>query len=143
MKRMTLKLITLVCAIAAPCIAQAESSCPPTIAVAQRASAPGADWTVTYSGYETAVSGVTIFDGPPAQQASLVPDNEKTSGDNLIQTWQLAKSDRGYWLQCNYANTTAQISRRLPADASRCDVVYDHNVRFGGGGNVVKAVNCK
>jgi len=31
----------------------------------------------------------------------------------------------------------------LPAEVTRCDVIYDHNLRFGGGGNVVKSVNCK
>ena len=143
MKRQTLILIAFACAIAPVHFAQAESACPATISVEQRGSAPASDWTVTYSGYQTAVAGVTIFDGPPSEQASLVPDSEKPSGDNLIQIWQLPKSDRGYWLQCNYANTTAQISRRLPASVSRCDVVYDHNVRFAGGGNVVKSVNCK
>ena len=143
MKRLTSILIAFACAIAPMHFAQAESACPATIAVEQKASAPAPDWTVTYSGYQTAIVGVTIFDGPPAEQASLVPDNEKTSGDNIIQTWQLAKSARGYWLQCNYANTTAQISRRLPAEVTRCDVIYDHNLRFGGGGNVVKSVNCK
>jgi hypothetical protein len=144
MKRHTVILIALGCAIVPVRFAQAESSCPATVAVEQRASAPAADWAVTYSGYETAVAGVTIFDGPPAEQASLVPDNEKTVGDNIIQAWQLPKSERGYWLQCNYANTTAQISRRLPASVTRCEVVLDHNMRFGGGGgNVVKSVNCK
>ena len=143
MKRLTFILIACACAIAHVRFARAESACPATIVVEQKGSAPAPDWSVTYSGYQTAVAGVTIFDGPPAEQASLTPDSEKPSGDNTIQTWQLPKSDRGYWLQCNYANTTAQISRRLPADVSRCDVVYDHNVRFGGGGNVVKAVNCK
>ena len=143
MKPQTLILIAFACAIAPVCFARAESACPATIAVQQRASAPASDWTVTYSGYETAVAGVTIYDGPPAQQASLVPDNEKTVGDSIIQVWQLPKSNRGYWLQCNYANTTAQISRRLPASFKRCDVVLDHNMRFGGGGNVVKSVNCK
>jgi hypothetical protein len=133
----------LACAIAAPCLAHAESACPKTIAVEQKASAPAPDWSVSYSGYDTAVQGVTIFDGPPAEQASLVPDNEKTVGDDVIQTWQLTKSDRGHWLQCNYANTTAQISRRLSADVERCDVVYDHNMHFAGGGYVVKSVNCK
>jgi hypothetical protein len=143
MKRQTLILIAFACAIAPVHFARAESACPATIAVEQRGSAPAPDWTVTYSGYQTAVAGVTIFDGPPSEQASLVPDSEKPSGDNLIQIWQLPKSDRGYWIQCNYANTTAQISRPLPASVSRCDVVYDHNVRFAGGGNVVKSVNCK
>ena len=143
MKRQTFILIVFACAIAPAYFAQAESACPATVAVEQRASAPAPDWAVSYSGYETAVAGVTIFDGPPAQQASLVPDSEKTSGDNIIQVWQLQKSDRGYWIQCNYANTTAQISRRLPESVSRCDVVLSHNERFLGGANVIKSVNCK
>ena len=143
MKQVAFALIALACAIAPVNLVHAESACPATIVVEQRASAPAPDWTVSYSGYETAVAGVTIFDGPPAQQASLVPDSEKQAGDNIIQVWQLPTSDRGYWLQCNYANTTAQISRRLPASFKRCDVVLDHNMRFGGGGNVVKSVNCK
>ena len=143
MKRRTLILIGLACAIAQAHFARAESACPATVAVEQKASAPAPDWTVSYSGHETAVAGVTIFDGPPTEQASLVPDSEKTVGDNIIQVWELPKSGRGYWLQCNYANTTVQISRRL-AGVTRCDVVMDHNMRFGGGGgNVVKSVNCK
>ena len=143
MKRLTFILIGFAWAVAPVHFARAESACPATIAVEQKASAPSPDWIVTYSGYQTAVAGVTIFDGPPAEQASLVPDSEKTSGDNVIQIWQLPKSDRGYWLQCNYANTSAQISRRLPASVTRCDVVYDRNMHFGGGGNVLKSVNCE
>jgi hypothetical protein len=144
MKQVTFGLITFACAIAPVNLVRAESACPQTIVVEQRASAPTPDWTVSYSGYETAVAGVTIFDGPPAQQASLVPDSEQPVGDNIFQVWQLPKSDRGYWLQCNYANSTAQISRPLPASVRRCEVVLNHNVRFGGGGgNVVRSVNCK
>jgi hypothetical protein len=143
MKRLTLILIASACAIAPVHFAQAESACPATIAVQQKGSAPAPDWTVTYSGYETAVAGVTIFDGRPAEQASLAPDSEKPSSDNIIQIWQLPKSDRGYWLQCNYTNTTAQISRRLPASVRRWEVVLNHNERFSGGGYVVKNVNCK
>ena len=101
MKRQTLIVVAFLYAIAPAYFAQAEPACPQTVAVEQRASAPAPDWTVSYSGYETAVAGVTIFDGPPAEQASLVPDSEKTVGDNIIQVWQLPKSDRGYWLQCN------------------------------------------
>jgi hypothetical protein len=144
MKRLTLGLIALACAIAAPHLAHAQATCPPTLAVAQTASAPAPDWTVTYSGYPTAVAGVTIFDGPPSEQASLVPDNEKTTEDTVIQTWKLATSARGYWLQCEYANTTAQISRRLPAEVTRCDVTSERNMRFGGEGRrVIKSVDCK
>lgn len=144
MKRITFNLIAFVCAIAAPHLACAEATCPPTLAVEQKASAPGADWTVTYSGYNTAIAGVTIFDGPPASQASLLPDGEQTTIERVFQTWKLAKNNSGYWLECDYANTTAQIYRQLPADVRRCDVTYDANVRFGGEGRrVVKSVSCK
>ena len=143
MKQVIFALIAFACALSPVNLVRAESACPATIVVEQRASAPAPDWTVSYSGYETAVAGVTIFDGPPAQQASLVPDSEKQVADNIIQVWQLPKSDHGYWLQCNYANTTSQISRRLPPSVKRCDVVFNPNMRFSGGSNVVKSVNCK
>ena len=77
MKRTTLNLIAVACAIAASHLARAESFCPAEIAVEQKAAAPAPDWSVSYSGYQTAISGITIFDGPPSEQASLVPDNEK------------------------------------------------------------------
>ena len=143
MRRTTLTVLAAAFAIGAPQVVLAESACPAEVAVEQKASAPAPEWAVGYSGYPTAISGVTIFEGPPSEQASLVPDNQKTSDDKVIQTWQLIKSDRGYWLQCQYANTTAQISRRLAANVARCDVVYYRNMHFGGGGMVVKSVNCK
>ena len=144
MNRTTLFLIAFACAIAAPHLACAEQTCPPTIKVEQKASSPDANWNVTYSNYDTALAGVTIFEGPPANQGSLAPDNEQTTHDTLHQTWKLPKSDAGYWLQCNYANTTAQISRRLPPNLSRCDVTYDRNVHYSGEGQLaVKSVSCK
>jgi hypothetical protein len=144
MKQITINLIALACVIAAPHLACAQATCPPALVVEQKTAAPAPDWSVTYSGYNTALAGVTIFEGPPAEQASLVPDREQTTSEIVVQTWSLAKSDRGYWLQCEYANTTAQISRRLPVDVSRCDVTYERNVRFGGEGRrVVKSVSCK
>ena len=52
MKGITLSLIAFACAIAAPGLASADATCPPTIAVAQGASAPGPEWTVSYSGLQ-------------------------------------------------------------------------------------------
>ncbi len=144
MKRITFSVVAFVCATLASHLACADATCPPTLAVEQKASAPSADWTVSSSGYNTALAGVTIFDGPPANQASLLPDDERTSSDTVFQTWKLGKNDAGYWLECDYANTTAQIYQRLPASVSRCDVTYERNVRFGGEGRrVVKSVRCK
>jgi hypothetical protein len=142
MKGITLGLIAFACAIAMPALA--ATTCPLSIAVAQSASAPDPAWTVTYSGYATALSGVTIFDGPPASQASLMPDSEEKTSYSVFQTWKLGSSNNGYWLMCNYAHTTAQISQQLPPGVSKCEVSYDANVAFGGGGgHVVKSVKCK
>ena len=144
MKRITFSVVAIAWATLAPNLACAEATCPPTLAVEQKASAPSTDWTVSSSGYNTALAGVTIFDGPPANQASLLPDDEQTTSDMVFQTWKLAKNDTGYWLECDYANTTAQIYERLPASVSRCEVSYERNVRFGGEGRrVVKSVRCK
>jgi len=144
MKRITFSVAAIACATLAPNLACAEATCPPTLAVEQKASAPSTDWTVSSSGYNTALAGVTIFDGPPANQASLLPDGEQTTSDMVFQTWKLGKNNAGYWLECDYANTTAQIYERLPASVSRCEVSYERNVRFGGEGRrVVKSVRCK
>jgi hypothetical protein len=143
MKRITFGLVAVACAIVAPPLASAQTTCPASIAVEQKAAAPGPDWAVSYAPFKSEIAGVTIFEGPPAEQASLAPDDEKKTKDALVQTWKLPKSDRGYWLQCSYANTTAQISRRMPAGVTRCDVGYERDVRFRDGGNVVKSVNCK
>src|SRR5260370_42293684 len=144
LKRITLSLIALACAIAAPHLACAQQTCPPTLKVEQKAVSPGADWSVTYSGYDTALAGVTVFDGPPANQASLAPDREHMTHDAVFQTWKLAKNATGYWLQGEDANTTAQISPRLPPSVSRCDVVYERHVRFGGEDRrAVRSVSCK
>ncbi len=144
MKRITFSVAAIACAILAPILACAEATCPPTLAVEQKASAPSTDWTVSSSGYNTALAGVIIFDGPPVNQASLLPDGEQTTSDMVFQTWKLGKNDAGYWLECDYANTTAQIYERLPASVSRCEVSYERNVRFGGEGRrVVKSVRCK
>lgn len=144
MRRAALNLFAFACTIAAPHLSRAQVTCPANLAVEQRASAPAPDWTVGYSGYNTALEGVTIFDGPPVEQASLIPDREETTNDSVFQSWTLQKNARGYWLQCSYANTTVQISRALPVNVSRCVVSYERNVRFGPDGRrVVRRATCE
>ncbi len=70
--------------------------------------APGRVW----------LSGASLFDGPPEEQASLVPDNADSDGPSL---WTLASSSpSGYWLSCDYANGLVRITRQLAANSSRC-----------------------
>src|ERR1700683_34878 len=117
-------------------------SCPQSIAVEQKASAQD-QWSVDYARDQAALSSITIFDGPPQEQASLKYDDERTVKDEIIEVWKLPKSDRGYWMQCGDANTTAQLSRKLPAEVSSCEAVLEKGVSYAGGGAVVKRAECR
>jgi len=121
--------------------ANAQVACPPNISVAQKAVAPN-EWGVEYSKAPAALSSATIFDGPPEEQASLKYDDEHTTKDEVIQTWELPASDRGYWIVCGYTNTTAQLRRKLRNDFRACEVVFEKGVTFGDGGAVVKRAGC-
>ena len=121
--------------------AASELTCPLQITVDQKASNAPAGWTVGYNGFKNELAGVTIYDGSPDQGASLVYDDQKNTDDTFTQTWKLAPSPRGYWMACSYSNTSAQVSAKIPADATRCEAVYERNVSFGDGRHpLVRAV---
>jgi hypothetical protein len=119
----------------------AQVACPATIAAEQKAAAP-AEWSLGYAAAPAELSSVTIFDGPPEQQASLKYDDERTTKDEIIQTWDLPSSERGYWIVCGYTNTTAQLRRKLPDDARAFEVIMEKDVTYGGGGAVIKRARC-
>jgi hypothetical protein len=121
--------------------ANAQVACPLNIKVEQKAVAPS-EWSVDYSKNAAALSSVTIFDGPPQEQASLKYDDERTTTDQIIQTWDLPASDRGYWIECGYTNTWALLRRKLSNEMRACKVVLEKGVTFGDGGAIVKRAEC-
>jgi methionine-rich copper-binding protein CopC len=127
--------------LAAEQYANAQVACPATIAVEEKAAAPN-QWSLGYSTAPAELSSVTIFDGAPEEQASLKYDDERTTRDEIIQTWALPASDRGYWIVCGYTNTTAQLRRKLPDDDRACQVAMEKGVSYGGGGAVIKRARC-
>ena len=135
--------IGLVVGIFVICAATAEAQieCPSTISVEQKAAAPN-EWSVDNSKQPAELAAVTIFDGPPEERASLKYDDERTAKDEIIQTWLLPASTRGYWIVCGYANTIAQLKRKLPDDVRSCEVVLEKGAAFAGGGAVVKRARC-
>jgi hypothetical protein len=145
MKRSTIASITALVAvllmISGNHIAYAQIACPQNISADQKATAP-ADWSVDYSKAPTALSSVTIFDGAPEEQASLKYDDQRTTGSEIIQVWKLPASDRRYWIECGYTNTSARLRRKLPGDIGKCEVVLEKGVTFGNGGAVVKSARC-
>jgi hypothetical protein len=140
--RAILQAITLVTISA--CVSHAAAagiSCPATIQTDQRASAP-APWTVAYGALPIALAQVTIFEGPPSEQATLVYDNEKKLPKEIVQSWNLGPSTHGYWLQCAYSSTTAIISRRLPDSVKHCEVRLARDSSFVNGQPVVNKAEC-
>ena len=89
--------------------ARAEVGCPDQLEVEQRAQAP-AGWFVGYSEIAPRLSGVTLFDGPPANRVSLKYARRRQTGTELILTYGLRDSPRSHYLQCSYERTTAQIN---------------------------------
>ena len=122
--------------------ASADTGCPMSIAVSQGLKAPLADWTEDLEALPTELSGLTVFDGPPEELASLVPDCDSEDGKTTTEFWTLAANPRGYWITCRYSSTTVTLTRRLPDTARRCEVVREKEVSFIEGEPVVRSMTC-
>ncbi|MGO9606288.1 MAG: STY0301 family protein [Candidatus Binataceae bacterium] len=132
--------VTAICLLGSA--AAGDLRCPLEIAVDQKATAPAPQWAVNYNGFKNELAAVTIYDGSPDQGASLVYDDQKTVDDTLVQTWKLAPNPRGYWIKCGYSNTSAEISEKIPVDATHCEAVYERNVSFGDGRRPIRSADC-
>jgi hypothetical protein len=122
--------------------AGAEVSCPDRLSVQQQAQAPNG-WVVSYSGIPPRLSGVTLFDGPPANRVSLKHNRRRQAQRELILTWTLRHSPRSHYLQCSYERTTASISMPLPPGTTQCEVAYDLTTSYAGGAMPVKRMVCR
>lgn len=109
----------------APTLAFADVGCPQAVTVTQGLGAPQSGWTAGLDKLPTEAAGVSVFEGPPAEMADLIPDDGKDAADARSDIWNLPQCDRGYWLVCHYPNTTIILSRQLPAAVTRCEAVYE------------------
>lgn len=123
-------------------VASAEVTCPDTLSVQQKADPP-TGWSVTYVEQAPRLAGVTIFDGQPANRVSLKYNRRRQTAKELILGWDMADSPRSYYLQCSYERSTAQIATPLPPGIRTCEVVYDRNVTYPGGGLAIKRMVCR
>jgi hypothetical protein len=122
--------------------ASAEMSCPDTLSVQQRAEPPSG-WSVSYVEQAPRLAGVTIFDGQPANRVSLKYNLRRQTAKELILVWDMGDSPRSYYLQCSYERSTAQIATPLPPGVRTCEVVFDRNVTYPGGGLAIKRMVCR
>jgi len=123
--------------------ARAEVVCPDTIEVTQSATAASADWQVRDSGDKPSLERVTIYEGPPREQASLKYDRELKRKSELVLFWNLPPNKEGYWLECGYTDTSKTLVRKLPAITAICEAIYDRTESFPDGSPVVRRVRCR
>ncbi len=120
-----------------------EVACPETIAVESRLLAPPPSWEVRYAEPKGELMGVTFYDGPPSEGASLVYDRASKSGKTWTATWKFtANEGRGFWIACSYTNTSAILYKKLRDSVAECRVSYDRSVSTGGL-PTVKGIRCK
>lgn len=121
----------------------ARVSCPDTVTLTDpRLASPIAGWDVSFDTAPHRLSRVTFFDGPVAENASLIPDKETRVGKTRTAKWLLQpKPQRPYWLACYYSGTSLVLSRSLHPGLKECDVVYNTSVEIDGMPEI-KSLSC-
>jgi hypothetical protein len=117
--------------------------CPATITLTDpQLAKPIAGWDIFFDTAPHRLSRVTFFDGPIAESASLVPDQEPRVGKTITAKWILQpKPERPYWLACYYSGTSLALSRSLPSGPKECAVTYDTSVEIDGMPEI-KSLSC-
>jgi hypothetical protein len=117
-------------------------NCPKTIATRQQLSAPETGWSATLDDTPQTFSGITFYDGPPTEKASLVYDQIKHAKGEDVASWNFGQvKDRQTYVTCNYAGTVVQLARKLPPQITSCTVTYDTQQHISGQ-PVIKKIDC-
>jgi len=86
------------------------------VAQAQQVSCPAAQG-------KSLLTGVTVFDGPPAEMADLVPDVSRGGAANLFQSWELGylfDQHRTLYLACRYAGLPKPVVVKIEQRVKMC-----------------------
>lgn len=123
-------------------MAAEEVRCPASVEAAKPALAKAvAGWTAVVDERRHELSNVTVYDGPVADKASLVPDGERKAGRKVEEYWKLSQNNaRGYWLQCHYAATALTLVRALPKGATTCTVTANPAMTLEGRAAIESAI---
>ena len=115
------------------CQAADGINCPATIATRQEMASPANGWTPLLDDTPHNLAGITFYDGPPAEKASLAYDRIQHGKGEQVAVWIFARhEDRRIWLVCSYAGTAVELSRSLPPRVTTCTVSYNPQQQVAG-----------
>jgi hypothetical protein len=98
-------------------------------------------WQVSAQAAPCRLLTLTVYDGLPQEQASLVPESDQAlPGGRGVLSWTLAPvSAAGTWVALGYSCKTLVLSRPLPPGATGLRVSYDLRSRVEGLPRIVRA----
>jgi hypothetical protein len=125
-------------------LATEKIACPESVQVTEpRLATPVEGWKAIVEKAVHQLSGVTFYDGPVEEGASLVPDRDTKTQKTRTAQWQFdAKSQRGYWIACRYSGTSLTLARALPKSLAQCSVTYKNGEQIDGL-PVTENISCK
>jgi hypothetical protein len=104
--------------------------CPSEISARQELASPQEGWRAQRRSGPHRHAHITLYDGVPEDQASLVPDRTLQVQGGELSTWNFGSSStRGIWIECHYAGTSISLIRELPAGTKSCSVASQPNER--------------
>ena len=90
-------------------------------------------WTVLNEQATYDLQGITVYDGHPSEQASLVPDRTIKNKNNLYSIWTFdLSSNRNIWIKCGFSRTTITLSKALPSGIKELRIYYKVNIKIDG-----------
>ncbi|MEX2201207.1 MAG: STY0301 family protein [Dongiaceae bacterium] len=120
-----------------------EVVCPFEIEVVQALREPQNEWAEGAEPWPSELVNLAVFDGPPEELVQLIHDEESEDGDTATIAWDLfPNEERGFWITCHYANTLVTLTRALPMSVTRCEVVFETQIRYADGRRVVRSMRC-
>lgn len=113
-------------------------TCPPELKVVTHVAVPPSAWEAINTDDLHPYVGVSFSLGPPSDRAILAPDGARKIQGGRMAIWHFPDSVQAYWVSCLYAETSASLTKKLPASIGSCEVEYDG--RFSA--PVVRAWRC-
>jgi len=111
--------------VAPAAAAPLSDACPARLAVKQSVVDDTPGWTSMSRQESYPFTRVSLYAGKPGDGARLVPTFENRGATGLRDGWKLPKLAAGYWVACEYGNTTAAVARKLDDDNDFCQANYD------------------